>query len=336
MEKILTISVAAYNAEKDIEKCLESMLQTDIANDLEIIVVNDGSKDNTSEVVRKYTEKYPDIVQLVDKENGGHGSTINTSIRRATGKYFKIVDSDDWVEKAGIEDLVRNLKVADVDLVLNPYYVVDATTGLKCELVKPYCDEQILGTVQSVDQSAGISIAMHALTFRTDVIKKMGPVISEKCFYVDMEYTIFAVAHVERYICFDLPVYCYLLGTQTQSMNIQNLIKRRDQHLHVTQKVIEFYEKNKENMNPEIRSVVLLRIRYAASGQYKIYFNMEPRESKREIVEFDKWLKSTAADVYPIAVDRFSAVIHFSRLAHFSFYGIIVKSLKVLRLVPRV
>ena len=121
MEKILTISIAAYNAEKYISKCLDSLLNTRVRDQLEIIIVNDGSTDDTLIIAQRYYVNYPNIIKIIDKENGGHGSTINASIKEATGKYYKIIDSDDWVDENGLEKLVDYLSYHNVDMVLNPF-----------------------------------------------------------------------------------------------------------------------------------------------------------------------------------------------------------------------
>ena len=134
MKKVLTISVAAYNAEKWLCKCLDSFLVQDVMDDIEVFIVNDGSKDDTKKLALAYEEKYPGIFHLIDKENGGHGSTINAAIPKAQGKYFKIVDADDWVESEGLIQLVNLLKKQDVDAVLSPYYMVDSKSGRKARI----------------------------------------------------------------------------------------------------------------------------------------------------------------------------------------------------------
>ena len=93
--KSLTILIPVYNTEKYIKRCLDSLLVPEVLDDIEIIVVSDGSKDHSAEIVREYVERYPDTIILIDKENGGHGSTINAGIAAATGKYFRVLDSDD-------------------------------------------------------------------------------------------------------------------------------------------------------------------------------------------------------------------------------------------------
>lgn len=333
MEKILTVSIAAYNAEKDLEICLNSMLQTSVAEELEIIVVNDGSKDTTAQIARKYVEKYPHIVQLIDKENGGHGSTINASIRAATAKYYKVVDSDDWVEQQAFEQLVETLRTTRADLILNPFYTIDAKTRKANAVYRPFAADQLIGTEQPIQQTDSIDIAMHAITFRTEMVKKMGSVISENCFYVDMEYTLFPIPYVQSVLCLDFPVYCYLLGTATQSMNVNTQIKRRDQHLHVLKRIVAYYLENEERFYPNMREIVLRRIQGAALSQYKIYFNMTASEAKPEIMELENWIKTNAPEVYVADDKRFARVLNFNRKTNFRLLGISIPSLKLLHRV---
>ena len=334
MNKILTISVAAYNAEKDIKKCLDSMVNNSVSEKLEIIVVNDGSKDKTLQIAKEYEDKYRSVVRIIDKENGGHGSTINASIKESTGKYFKIVDSDDWVDKNGIENLVHKLENIEADLVLNPYQVIDAKTLQKKDLIKPYTLDATIGEICPIENIKDIEIYMHSVTFKTSVIKKTGPIIDENCFYVDMEYTLFPLQYVNSFICFDFPVYQYVLGSEGQSMNKNNLINRREQHLFVTKRVIEHYEKNKKNMKQGIKEIVLRRVRFALLNQYKIYFNMINKTARKEILAFDQWAKNKSSDVYKGPEGRLMKIVRFNRKTRFTFFNSIVIIMRVLHLEP--
>ena len=234
MEKILTISIAAYNAESDISRCLDSLINSGVLEKLDVVVVNDGSKDQTSKIVKEYVEKYKDSIHMIDKENGGHGSTINSSIKVAEGKYYKILDSDDWVDSNNLAKLVCYLEANNVDLVLNPYHEVaysDHSVKKMVEMERNQLEYEIKYDIKKLSEKC--VLFMHSLTFKTDVIKKMGSIIDEHCFYVDMEYSIFPMLYVRNFVYLDYSVYQYLLGSQTQSMNIQNMIKRREQHLKV-------------------------------------------------------------------------------------------------------
>ncbi len=111
-KKILSVSIASYNVEKFLDQTLESCLVPEIMDRLEVIIVNDGSKDGTADVAKKYTEKWPDTFILVDKENGGYGSTVNVGIKTATGKYFRLLDGDDWFDKDGLREFIGILEQA--------------------------------------------------------------------------------------------------------------------------------------------------------------------------------------------------------------------------------
>ena len=119
--KTLSIIIPTYNVEKYIDRCLKSILLDSILEDIELIIVNDGSKDSSLQIARKYEKEYKDTIIVIDKENGGHGSTINAGLKAATGKYTKVIDSDDWVNVDDFENFVKELKKLDCDLVITNY-----------------------------------------------------------------------------------------------------------------------------------------------------------------------------------------------------------------------
>ena len=123
MKKILSISVAAYNAENWLNRCIDSMVIPEILELIEIIIVNDGSSDKTLEIAKQYESLYPQSIVVINKDNGGHGSTINVAKKIAKGKYFKVVDADDWVNRDGFIALVNRLVSIKKDIVFSPYYV---------------------------------------------------------------------------------------------------------------------------------------------------------------------------------------------------------------------
>ena len=114
-EKILTVTIPSYNVEAYLEDCLESFVNSEVMDDIEVLIVNDGSSDNTAKIAQRYVDKYENTFRLINKENGGHGSTINTGVREAKGKYFKVVDGDDWVDTRSFIHLVKVLKESDAE-----------------------------------------------------------------------------------------------------------------------------------------------------------------------------------------------------------------------------
>lgn len=313
MEKVLSLSIAAYNAEKDIANCLDSLIRSNVLEQLDIIVVNDGSKDHTVEIVQKYVERYGNSIRLVNKKNGGHGSTINASIKCAYGKYYKILDADDWVNSENLNRLVAFLEKTDTDMVLNPYDEIENNTRTKTRQVNPCEDKIDYEEVHGLEELGEVVLYMHSLTFRREIIQKMGAIIDENCFYVDMEYCIFPLLYINSFACLDYPVYQYLLGSQTQSMNIENMIKRRDQHLKVTKRLVSFYNKYEDNLDVKIRESIILRIKYAIYNQYVIYLHMSPKEAVNEIKRFDEWLKKQNKELYNGPKGRIMKFIKINR-----------------------
>ncbi|MCR4745362.1 MAG: glycosyltransferase family 2 protein [Lachnospiraceae bacterium] len=330
--KILTISVAAYNAEKFLEKCLKSFINSSVLDYLEIIIVNDGSKDSTMKIAREYEEKYPNSIRVIDKENGGHGSTINASIANASGKYFKVVDSDDWVEKDGIERLVECLKDTDADLVLNPFYevYVDSEKKELVNLFNPSEENSFADNrVYDLEVIAGkFDIQMHMATYKTCILRKIDQKIDEHCFYVDAEYILYPIPFVKTVQMLNIPVYDYLLGNEGQSVNIKQLIKNRNQHLTVVKHIGEYYLK--ADMDPAQKKVIETRYTGLVCAQYFIYYNMEPAESKKEFFEFESWLKKNMPyyyyDAYKAIRERFFRYIVFNRLTRGLFWNISINN----------
>ena len=150
MNKILSVVIPTYNMEKYLKICLDSFIYDDKAHDLEVLIVNDGSKDNSLKIAQEYETKYPNIFKVIDKENGGHGSTINAGLKVATGKYFKAVDADDWVDTKELAKLLDYLKTADVDCVLTDFtFFYETNNSTKLIQWNECAPNQIINTNKS-------------------------------------------------------------------------------------------------------------------------------------------------------------------------------------------
>lgn len=329
MTKILTISVAAYNAEKWLNRCLDSFLIPDILEDLDVIIVNDGSKDRTAKVASDYAECYPNTFRVINKENGGHGSTINAAIQIAVGKYFKLVDADDWVERDGLINLIKFLKEQTVDAVLSPFYRVSLQNNEKEKVL--YFDHQnnlknCVLEVQQLDSIQGLS--MHAITFRTEIMQKNYMPLDENCFYVDAEYLVYYLRHVQTIFVVDVPVYDYLIGTDEQSVNMRNMVKRRDQHQLVCNRLLAIYEDTICQ-----KQVIQNIIEGCVRTNYLILMNISDKKlSKIEFCKFDEELKNQYPEAYKNVVrngvkdrNKTSMGIMCLRAINYHGYGLLHK-----------
>lgn len=240
MEKILTISIAAYNVEQYIEQALDSLIDERIIDDLEIFVVDDGGKDKTLEIAKRYAEKYPQSIFPIHKENGGYGSTINTSVKLATGKYFKQLDGDDWFEKDNMFRFVELLKTIDVDMVATQAIDFNEVTN----------DKKVGDTFLNFDEKEYVFdemsfksfLRMHCSAFRTAIMKENIPPITEHCFYTDLEYANYPVPYINKiYVC-HFVIYMYRIGREGQSVSVEGLKKHYKEHQIVLNNLCMLYE----------------------------------------------------------------------------------------------
>ena len=197
MNKILTITVPSYNAESYLLETIPTMLSVSNPEKLEIIIVNDGSKDNTLAVAQQLKENYPETIVIVDKENGGHGSTINSGIKIATGKYFKVVDADDWIESKNLSELIYYLEKCNDDEVISPF--VKIYTDKNTEEIYSYKPKLNQKTYQYDEFLSEINELpkMHAICIKTEILQENNIQIDENCFYVDLEYNVFPMPYIK-------------------------------------------------------------------------------------------------------------------------------------------
>ncbi len=244
--KLLSIAIPCYNSENYMRKCIESLLPG--GEDVEIIIVDDGStRDRTAEIADEYAALYPTIVRVVHKENGGHGSAVNVGIATATGLYFKVVDSDDWVKQDAyfkVLDTLRELAGGSsaLDMLICNY--VYEKEGEKRKKIIHYRhtlpQEEIFTWEDCHHFLKGHYILMHSVIFRTRLLKECGIKLPEHTFYVDNLYVFEPLPYVKNLYYLDVNFYRYYIGREDQSVNEQVMISRIDQQLMVNRLMIDY------------------------------------------------------------------------------------------------
>lgn len=237
--KTLTISVAAYNVLGTLEACLDSCLASDVARELDIVVVNDGSTDQTADLVRSYEERYPGIVRLIDKLNGGYGSTVNASIAVAYGRYFRLLDGDDWVDAEGLSSLVRALRGSSADIAIAPF--VERTDGGERIRTIDQADLSVAGEVPFAGNVVPGRLAMHSICYRTELLRSSGLQLPEHCLYTDTLYDVVPLQLVRTAYVTHTPVYQYRMGTDGQSVSLGSLEAHRLEMRSVVERLIDLY-----------------------------------------------------------------------------------------------
>lgn len=259
--KLLTFAIPCYNSESYMRHCIESILPG--GEDVEILIVDDGStKDNTAAIADEYQEKYPTIVRAIHQENGGHGEAVNAGIRNATGLYFKVVDSDDWVDAEAykkILDKLRELAGSDttLDMLLANYvYEKEGAKHKKVMRQTGFPVDQIFTWSDVRHFHKGHYILMHSVIYRTKLLRECGLELPKHTFYVDNIYVYKPLPHVRTMYYMDVDFYRYFIGRDDQSVNEQVMIGRIDQQIRVNKIMIDDVDIWKVK-NPKCRKYML-------------------------------------------------------------------------------
>ena len=241
--KLLSFAIPCYNSEGYMEHCIESILPG--GEDVEIIIVDDGSKDRTAEIADRYAEKYPTIVKAIHQENGGHGEAVNTGIKNATGIYFKVVDSDDWVDHdayMAVLDKLRELVGSEnnLDMLLANYvYEKEGAKHKKVMRQTGFPQEQIFTWSDIKHFHKGHYILMHSVIYRTKLLRECGLVLPKHTFYVDNIYVYKPLPNVRTMYYMNVDFYRYFIGREDQSVNEKVMISRIDQQIKVNKIMLD-------------------------------------------------------------------------------------------------
>ena len=318
IEKILTISIAAYNVEKYIETTLKSLICKHM-DKIEVIIENDGSTDRTAQLSQSFVEKYPETFILVNKANGGYGSTINKSLEIAKGKYFKQLDGDDWYQNENLDSFVELLEKIDTECVYTPYFEVYEGPD-RVELCG--LDEHLEGELDIDDViEHGRFLQMHGLTFKTEFLRNINLRIEEHCFYTDQEFIFYPLMKTKRVYVSKLPIYMYRLGLEGQSVSMEGYLKHCDEHgkivLNLLSKLSEIdkcSEKTKKRLYSHLQ--ILIRIHYD--------INMYAGNRKKELIEFNNILKNKYPDIHNIFYKNNGKIFQILILTDFKLYNLAV------------
>ena len=251
--KLLTVTIPCYNSEEYMGKCVESLLVG--GEDVEIIIVDDGSADRTAAIAEEYVQKYPSIVRAIHKENGGHGSAVNAGLENATGLFFKVVDSDDWVKESDYKQILTTLrelaggeKMLDM-LISNFVYEKEGEKKNKVMRYRHALPQNEMFTWNQVRHfHKGQYILMHSVIYRTKLLRDCGLKLPEHTFYVDNLFVFEPLPHVKNMYYMDVNFYRYYIGREGQSVNEAVMISRIDQQIRVNKIMVDYMVEHKAQM----------------------------------------------------------------------------------------
>ena len=300
MNKILTIVVPTYNMQDYLNRCLDSLVvKPELMPQLEVLVINDGSKDNSSAIAYEYETKYPAVFRVIDKENGNYGSCVNRGLAEAQGKYIKVLDADDWFDTNEFENLLKKLSTIDVDMVLTPYCSVDVSGKEGGVIAQELLDGKILD-FNSFDKNRISRYSMHMVTYRTEFLRSINYKQTEGISYTDTEWTHCPQYAIGSFVYYPFVVYRYLVGREGQTMDPAILSRNIWKYEIITHSLIDnrkkYYEKNcalAEELN-------LQQIDFLSSNIYRMFLVLvRPSvEDMEHLSRFDDYLKEACPPVY--------------------------------------
>lgn len=372
MEKLLTVVIPAYNAEKYIEYTLDSLcagcfgesrknsedeesiwtkkkenseIQTMMRAEkpelwtgrnwsdyLEILVVDDGSKDHTGEIADRYAGQYPEVVRVIHKENGGHGSGINCGIQNASGRYMKVVDADDWVDPEAFAHLMEALKNCQDDVVVSGFYWrfdngsgEESSFPKKAEILEPFPGVKY-GISYKFDGIADqIYMKMHGITWKTEILRKMPLSIDEHCYYVDAEYILYPIPWVKTVSFIPDFVYQYRIGREGQSVSPEKMIKNKENYDRVMESLLSFYrlyqdgkligkDETKISCSQEKLQYLENGIARVAAGRVKILLSLPAdKKVKHTLIQFEGELLRNYPEIYHANRNKAVKLLRVSR-----------------------
>ena len=260
--KLITFTVPCYNSAAYMDRCVETLLPA--GEEAEIILVDDGSKDDTGKIADAYAEKYPNIVKVIHQENGGHGEGVNQGIRNASGMYFKVVDSDDWLDAEALQKIMQTLRgfaamEQPVDLLMCNYvyeHVVDNTHHtVSYKSILP--QDRVFAWDEIGRFPPSQNILMHTVIYRTQILRDSGLELPKHTFYVDNIFVYQPLPFVKTMYYMDLDLYRYFIGRADQSVNESIMVKRVDQQLRVTKHMIDCQDLDALKGEKKLRAYML-------------------------------------------------------------------------------
>ncbi len=319
--KVISFIIPAYNSETFLNKCIDSMVSVDseTLKLMEIIVVNDGSADSTEAVALEYKERFPDVVNVVTQTNKGHGGAINSGVSVANGRYFKVIDADDWVFTENLNTFVQKLASCQSDVVLTHHQTLDISNGeikeWKCypdDFDKEYLFSEIIAVFSKFESS----LSFHGITYNTSFYKSFDYQLSEHIFYEDHEYAAFPCCYAQTLTCLDMFIYNYRIGDINQSVSDSNQLKRMPHLKTVLNRMDTEYQNECGERAEECRNYVCYKIKTVLLSYLKtlLLISRDRANSRNSAKEIMLHYQKEIPLVYELSVNQYKVLCIFNRL----------------------
>lgn len=294
MNKILTIVVPTYNMHDYLDCCLQSLIIE--GNLLEVLVINDGSKDDSLEIARKYEQAHPNIFRVIDKPNGNYGSCVNRGLQEATGKYIKILDADDQFNPSSLRVLLKKAETCDIDAFITNF--IKFHTNGKQQLISfDLPSNTILSFTEICCHKDIINLWMHAITYKRENLLSINYKQTEGISYTDQEWVFLPLTTIKTIMYIPENLYIYTLGREGQTMaNDFSSIHFQDNVVCASHMLDELTRLQK--CPEEVKSLLSERLFKRIKFIYKHYLLKSTKPDLRLLIEFDKKLKESNQELY--------------------------------------
>ncbi len=318
MKKIISFIIPAYNSQSYLQIVLDSLIHPDCLEDTEIIIVNDGSSDDTADIASTYVQRYPESIVLLNKENGGHGSAINVGTLAATGRYFKVIDADDWIVKENLPDFIQILRYCTADVVLTPFHQVNMEDGTKSDW-RMYCSayeriyslEEIVADWKSFDRC----LTFHGITYKTEFYQNHRHELPQGIFYEDQEYAAIPCCHAASIYPVNLYLYQYLVGNGEQSVSNTNRLKRLSHVEQVTKDLLE-YDASHPQLSAPSREYLFHKTEGVILSHYVVTCIIQKNKEKgrRDVARYNQMIRELSPAVYERILKKYKAYQLMNRI----------------------
>lgn len=298
MKKILSIIIPTYNMEMYLPRCIDSLIKDEsIIQYLEIIIVNDGSKDNSLKIAQEYQSKNKDSINIINKINGNYGSCINSALKIATGKYVKILDADDWFDNKELAKFIQYLQKNESDLVLTNY-IINYVSGEK-KICKFNMDYNIQYDDTIMLSTEFQKLQMHSVCYRTSLLKEIEYQQTEGISYTDQEWVFYPMEHISSIRYCNIYLYQYLLGRSGQTMDNEIFTKKVWQQIIIVKKMINKFTELQESSNISTNQYKYFynRLLHAITGIYKTIL-FSSHTNLKELDDFSAYIKEKNRNLY--------------------------------------
>ena len=273
--KVLTIIIPTYDMEKYLCKCLDSLIVSDENMErLEVLVINDGSKDSSSAIGHEYESKYPQTFRVIDKENGNYGSCINRGLKEATGKYVKVLDADDYFVNEAFDNFVTYLTRTDVDLVINEYCIVDENDEIK-EMYSFDLPQNRVFSLKDIPLPMIEWIWHHGITYQAQLLRSINYHQTEGISYTDDEWIFMPMVAVKTVSYYSCDMYHYLLGREGQTFDPRIMKSSFDKRVIVGLSMVKYYGKVKNNCSEASRYYMFEKLKKRIYVIYNFYLTKQ-------------------------------------------------------------